>query len=106
MPPAVHRRPALTLLALLLLLGGLPGRCFALDLLTEVSPARAGELGITVRMTPRPEDVRVQVDFKPTGQNKEFKYAYLDVSRGGKRLVMAYLMPFKPTPDSMYFECY
>src|SRR5262245_45692129 len=103
---AAHRRPPLTALAFVLLLAGLPGRCFAVDEIMEVSPAQARELGITVRLQPRAEDVWVQVEFKPTGPKKEFKYTVLDVTQGGKRLVTTYLMPFKPTPDSLRFDAY
>jgi hypothetical protein len=99
-------RPSLTFLTLLLLLCGLPGRCLALDLIEDVSKERAKELGITVRLQPRPEDVWVQVEFKPTGPKKEFKRTDLDVTQGGKRLVAATLMPWKPTPDSMRFDFY
>ena len=103
---AAHRRPVLTALALVLLLAGLPGRCFALDEIMDVSPARARELGIMVRLQPRAEDVWVQVEFKPTEPKKAFKYTVLDVTQGGKRLVSTYLMPFKPTPESLRFDAY
>ena len=106
MTPSARPRPAVTFLGLLILLCALTGPAFALDLLKDVSKAEAKELGITVRVTPREKDVRVQVDFKPTGPKKEFKYAYLEVTRGGKRLVLAYVMPWKPTPDTTHFEFY
>jgi hypothetical protein len=106
MAPISYRRLPFALLALLLLLGGPPGRCLADDLITEVSPARAGELGITVRLQPRPEDVWVQVEFKPTDPKKPFKYTVLDVTQDGKRLVSTYLMPLRSTPDGMSFSAY
>lgn len=97
-------RPLLPFLALLLLCG-LATPCLALDELMDVSRERAKELGITVNLKPRTDDVWVQVEFKPTGPKKEFKYTYLDVTQGGKKLVSSvYLMPFRPTPDSMHFE--
>lgn len=100
-------RPGFTFLALLLLLGGLPGRCLALDLISDVSKERAKELGITVRSQPSANnDLWVQVEFKPTDPKREFKRADLDITRNGKRLVTASLMPQRPAPDRMRFDFY
>ena len=101
-----RRRLPLTFLALLVLLCALPRPSFALDLLKNVSKEEAKALGITVRLQPREKDVWVQVTFKPTAPKKEFKYAILDVTRGGKPFVGAYLMPRKPAPDTLYFDFY
>ena len=45
-------RPSLTLVALLLLLGGLPGRSYAEYGILEISRTRVKELGITVSAGP------------------------------------------------------
>jgi hypothetical protein len=97
---------ALAFLALLLLLGGLPGRSYAMYDVEDVSKESAKQLGITMRSQPRPEDVWVQVEFKSTGRLKEFRWADLELTQGGKRLIMAALMPWKPTPDSVWVEFY
>jgi hypothetical protein len=86
-------RPALPFLALSLLLCAPPRPGLALDLLQNVSQERAKELGISVRVQPRPDDVWVQVEFRPTGPKKEFKRTDLDITQGGKKLVNASLMP-------------
>ncbi len=97
----------LVLLSTLVLACGLPTPCFALDLLSDVSKERAKEIGIKVTMGPSANnDVRVQVDFDKDVLKKEFKYAYMDLTRGGKRLVSTYIMPFKPAPNMLHFEIY
>jgi hypothetical protein len=101
---SARRRPALSFLALLLLLCELPARGFALDLIEEVSKARAKELGISVRQTPRANDVWVQVEFKPTDPKKPFKYTILDVTRAGKPLVSTNIMPWKSGTDTLGFD--
>lgn len=93
-------RPAHIFLGLLLLLGLLPGRSLALSLLKNVSREEAKELGISVEMKRRPEDVWVKIEFKTTGALKEYRYAMLDVTRDGKRLLMAPLSARKPKVDS------
>lgn len=89
-------------LMLLPLLCGLQRPASALIEIEEVSKARAKELGLTVQAKPRPEsgDVWVQVDFKTRDALKSFKWADLVVTKDGKRLLMAALMPRKPSTDS------
>jgi len=95
-------RPLLVGLALLPLLCALQRPASALIEIEAVSKARAKELGITVQVKPRPAsgDVWVWVDFKNRGALKGFSSADLVVSKDGKRLVMAALMPRKPATDS------
>src|SRR5207253_6373838 len=84
---SVRGRPSITALALLVLLWGLPGRCLADVLVEDVSKERAKALGIAVRLQPSANnDVRVQVEFKTVGAMKEFRYADLELTQGGKRL--------------------
>src|SRR5688500_17045716 len=99
MTRSVRRHRSLPILLASLLLCGFPGRSLALSRISNVSKERAQELGITVRVLPRADDVRVQVEFRTTGALKEFRYANLDVTRGGKTLVSASLMPRQPAPD-------
>ena len=99
MTRSAHRRLSLAFLALLILCG-LPARCLALAEIADVSKERAKELGITVRLLPRADDVRVQVEFQTTGAMKEFRWADLVLTQGGKPLVTAALLPRKPTRDS------
>jgi hypothetical protein len=101
MTHSLRRRPSLLVLALFLLLCTLPGRCFALSEIMDVSKKRAKELGITVRSRPSANhDVWVQVEFKAAGAMKEFRWADLELRQGEKRLVTAALMPKKPTQES------
>lgn len=95
-------RPLLLGLAVLPLLCALQRPASALIEIEAVSKARAKELGITVTAKPRPDagDVWVWVDFKTQGALKGFTSADLAVSQGGKRLVMAPLLPRKPATDS------
>lgn len=100
------RPPSLVLLVPLLLASGLPRCCFALSEIADVSRERARELGIAVTSTTRTDDVRVQVEFKTAGALKEFRWSDLEVTHGGKRLVLAALMPQRPKPDSVRLEFY
>ena len=100
-------RPPLTLVALLLLLGGLPGRSYAMYGILEISRERAKKLGITVSAGPSANnDLRVQVDFKTAGPMKEFQWADLELSQGEKRLVTAALLPRRSSPDKVHLEFY
>jgi hypothetical protein len=95
-------RPLLLGLAVLPLLCAVQRPAAALIEIEAVSKARAKELGITVTAKPRPDsgDMWVWVDFKTQGALKGFSSADLVVSKDGKRLVMAALMPRKPAVDS------
>ena len=46
------------------------------------------------------------MEFKPVSANKQPKYVNLDVTRGGKRLVYAALLPYHPSPDTTRFTFY
>lgn len=101
-------RVTLSVAALLLVSATVPPPSFALDELRDVSREEAKKLGITVEARPRPQDgdVWVQVEFKPTGPKKEFKYTHLNVTHDGKKLVSAALMPYRPKPDTLRFDFY
>jgi hypothetical protein len=102
MTRSTRLRPLLVGLSLLLLLCGLQGPVSALYFVKDVSVAQAKELGIAVHAQPRPDsgDVRVTVSFKTTGALKGFRWADLELSKDGKQLVSAALMPRKPATDS------
>lgn len=66
-----------------------------------MSKERAKELGIRVRILPSAnDDARVQVEFKTTGALREYRWADLELTQGGKRLVSAPLLPRKPARES------
>jgi hypothetical protein len=96
----VLRHPWLAFAALLLLIGSVPQRCRAEILIGDITPERAKQLGITVHVQPRAEDVWVRVQFKTTGALKGFRYGELELTQGGKRLLSAALMARKPTAQS------
>ncbi|MGV3719308.1 MAG: hypothetical protein ACO1SX_00240 [Actinomycetota bacterium] len=100
MTRSIRRFPTLAVLAALVLTCGLAERCSALILLTDVTPEKANELGITVRSRTRENDVWVQMEFKTTGPMKNFKWADLEVKQGGKHLVTVPILPRKPANDS------
>lgn len=100
MAHAIRRRPTLLFLTLLLLVCGLSERCSALILLTDVTREKAKVLGITVRSKARENDVWVQMEFKTTGPMKNFTWADLELTQGGKQLVTVPILPRKPTNDS------
>jgi hypothetical protein len=102
MTRAAHLRSLLFGLAVLPLLCTLQRPAFALIGIKPVSKAEAKDLGITVQAKPRPDsgDVWVRVDFKTRGDLEGFKWADLVVTKEGKRLLMAPLMPRKPAVES------
>lgn len=100
-------RSLVTLLALLVLVCGLPARSLALVEILQISKERATRMGIAVRVQPSAnKDAWVRVEFKTTGALKEFRYADLELTQDGKRLVTASLMPRKPDPQSVLLEFY
>lgn len=103
---AQDRRLRLALPALLLLAGALTAPACALDLIQDVSREKARELGITVEVKPRSDDVWVQVHYRPAEPKKPFRRTVLEVTRDGKRLLLTSLVPLKPAPDTMRFDFY
>jgi len=101
-----RRRPMLASLALFVLLASLPATCLALISVGNISKKRAQEMGISVNVRPRDEDVWVRVEFKAEGALQEFRYANLEVTDGEKRLVLAALMPQKLGENRVRLEFY
>ena len=97
MKRSARSRSALPSLFLWLLLCGPPARCPAEYLVADVSKEQAKELGVVIRTQPSANhDLRVEVEFRATGRMKEFRWADLELTQGGKRLVSAALQPRKP----------
>jgi hypothetical protein len=76
------------LLALTLLLAVASNRCLAEMGIVEVSRERAKELGMEVRFTKNgPNEIWVELEFKPEGKLKDFKHVSLEIRDGGKFLL-------------------
>ena len=76
------------LLALTLLLAVASNRCFAMMEIVVVSKERAKELGMEVRFTANgPNEIWVELEFKPEGKLKDFKHVSLEIRDGGKFLL-------------------
>ena len=100
------RRASFTFFAVFGLLCGLPEPGYADYLLENVSKERAKQLGIAVITRERTDDVLVQVEFKTAGALKEFRWADLELTRDGKRLVTAALLPQKLAGDRIQLQFY
>src|SRR5262245_46639530 len=60
-----------------------PGPCFALWEIAPVAKERAKDLGMEVRSTADgPNHVRVELEFRPVGELKDFSHVDLRVGRG------------------------
>jgi hypothetical protein len=76
-----------------------PSPCFALWGIAHVSKERAKEMGMEVRSKAAgPNDVRVELEFKPEGELKNFSRVDLRISEGGKSLVTAPLQEDRSKP--------
>src|SRR5262245_23883399 len=77
-------------LALTLLLFAASDRCLADIGIVQVSKEKAKELGMQVRFTDNgPDEVWVELEFKPKGKLKDFRHVSLEIRDGGK-LLMGY----------------
>ena len=75
-------------LSLTLLLFAPSDRCLADMGIVEVSRERAKELGLEVRFTENgPNEIWVELEFKPEGKLKDFKHVSLEIRDGGKLLL-------------------
>ena len=74
--------------------------CFALMELEYVSKERAKALGVTVRSKPVGTSVYVWLEFKVTGELKQFSHAQLAYAAGDRSLSTT-LLPERPTPASV-----
>ena len=104
---AARFRSPLAAIGLLTLVCAAAGRCYALAEIEPINKDRARQLGIAVTTGPSANnDLRVQVDFKTTGALKGFRWADLELARGGKRVISSSLMPQKQDPDRVHLEFY
>ncbi|MCD6051590.1 MAG: hypothetical protein K0Q55_2999 [Verrucomicrobia bacterium] len=75
-------------ICLFTLLMALATPCFALMEIAWVTPKEAKELGIDLRIAESgPDAVRVELQFKPEGQFKDFQHVSLEIAEGGKDLL-------------------
>ena len=82
-------------------------QCFAMQANMDVSRERAKELGVTIRSHTNGEaGVAVWIEFKTQGVLKNFTRVELEITAGGKPLVDAPLLTYRPTPGSVsvYFS--
>jgi hypothetical protein len=75
-------------LSLMLLLFAASNRCLAEMGIVEVSRERAREFGIDVRSTQNgPDEIWVELEFKPEGKLKNFKHVSLEIRDQGMLLL-------------------
>lgn len=83
-------------------------RCFALVMIEPVSKEQAlKDFGATIRTeTVGTNQVGVWLEFKPKGKLQTFSSVQLEITAGGRTLVLATLAPSKQTPDTVvaYFS--
>lgn len=103
----IFRRFLLTLAASALCLGVAAERCSALAVIQPVAQDKAKELGITVRSQPSAnDDLIVIVEFKKQGEMREFRWADLELSRNGKRVISSAIQPRTTDKDTVRLDLY
>ena len=76
------------LMAAVVLMAFAAGPCFALMGIALVSKESAKEMGVEVRTQPNgPNDVWVEMEFKPEGKLKDFVHVSMEIRDGDKLLV-------------------
>ena len=74
--------------------------CLAEWVIEDVSPARAKELGATVRAQPNGNaGIKVTLEFKPAGELKDFSHVELRVESEEKSVISAPLQVSRPAAD-------
>ncbi|HVS34106.1 MAG TPA: hypothetical protein VMS17_00910 [Gemmataceae bacterium] len=82
------KRLVATALGVVVVLGIIPSRCFALMGIKPVSKDEAKEMGIVIRLTDSgPKDCWVELEFKPEGKLKDYSHVSLEIRDGDKLLV-------------------
>ena len=103
----LSKRALLTLFAAVLCLGAFAERVSALAEILDVSPDKAKQLGITVRSQPSAnDDLMVIVEFKKQGDMKEFRWADMELSRNGKRVISSAIQPRNTDKDTVRLDLY
>ncbi|MBI3851913.1 MAG: hypothetical protein HY298_16780 [Verrucomicrobia bacterium] len=86
----------ISVLAVLLAVATSP--CFAMMEIAQVSKARAKELGMEIRSKANgPNEVWVELEFKPEGKLKDFIHVSLEI-RQGKKFLLGYA-PLREKPS-------
>ncbi len=91
------RNITVALMAMAFLCTAAAGPCFALIGVHEVSPAKAKELGITIRTERTGPSIYVWIEFKAEGALKDYTQAHLSMTDGDRSLAVT-LDP-KKQPD-------
>src|SRR5689334_22156341 len=100
-------RALLTLLVSIVCLGAFATRSSALPVIQPVAPDKAKELGITVRSQPYAnDDLLVIVEFKKQGDMREFRWADMELSRNGKRVISSAIQPRTTDKDRVRLDLY
>lgn len=84
-----------------------PGRCFALELIKDVSKDEAKKLGVVIQTSRNGEaGMRVGLEFEPKDELKNFLRVEVEMYKGGKCLIHAPLQTSNPTPGKIaaYFS--
>ena len=75
-------------LVLTFLLVVAPSQCFAMISIAPVSKEGAKEMGMKIQFTANgPNEVWVELEFKPEGKLKHFSHVELEIDEGDKSLV-------------------
>src|SRR5579859_8179081 len=71
-----------------LLVVAIPGVCLALRSIGIVTKEQAKEMGIEVRAVGSdPEQVWIELEFKPEGKLKDYRHVEMDINEGDKMLL-------------------
>jgi hypothetical protein len=101
------KRALLTLFGAVLCLGAFARQSSALAVIQPVAAEKAKELGITVRSQPSAnDDLMVIVEFKKQGDMREFRWADMELSRNGKRVISSAIQPRTTDKDTVRLDLY
>ena len=79
-----------------------PGTCLAEMLIADVSREEAKGMGVTMRSRKNGDaGVEVRLEFKKSGQLKDFKRVELQIGEGKDRIMSASLLPAQPNPGTV-----
>ncbi len=94
----IHRRNVLSASVTLLFVAA-PSLCFAMMDIDLVSPKRAKELGMEIRSNAAgPDAVRIELEFKPDGELKDYSRVDLEMHQNGKLLMTSILREERTKP--------
>lgn len=94
----IHRRIVPNAIVTLLFVA-VPSLCFAMMSIDLVSPKRAKQLGMEIRSNAAgPDAVRVELEFKPEGELKNYSRVDLEMHQDGKLLMTSVLREDRTKP--------